>query len=425
MAAKVQFVRGAWWVITHYDGKRKKKRLGPTAAHKRQAEEIARKINAAMALGTFAVAEDSEKPLPCDVELRRWITNYAPTFKPSYEIEAERIIRTHLVPFFGSKDLREIGEADLLGYVRVKLDAGLAPKTIRNALSLLRRVYSLLVREGRLPRNPAARIGELMRRVDRRMATETKVVDSWSPQEVSVLLQVSQELEPRFYPALATLFYTGLRRGELLGLKWEDINFDRSRIHVRRAYVRGHVSTPKSGRGRYVVMAPALAALLLDLLGQRRRELLTHGWGTVPEWVFPSQAGGLHDQDNFERTWRRVRRRAQNLGVRPLRLHCARHTWASLALAAGKSVRWVAEQLGHADPALTLRIYAHVIPDEEPDLSFLDFGGGPGRPYTAPLSKLSPEDETAPAASGRGFSGISGVSEGTRTPDLQGHNLAL
>lgn len=69
-------------------------------------------------------------------------------------------------------------------------------------------------------------------------------------------------------------------------------------------------------------------------------------------------------------------------GVRPLRLHDARHTWATFALCAGKSIRWVSDPLGHADPAFTLRVYAHMLQEEETDLSFADFEG-PGRPYTA------------------------------------------
>ena len=77
-----------------------------------------------------------------------------------------------------------------------------------------------------------------------------------------------------------------------------------------------------------------------------------------------------------------VRRRAQALGVRPLRMHDARHTWATLALDAGKNLRWLSDQIGHADPALTLRVYAHALREEESDLSFADFDGA-GRPNTA------------------------------------------
>jgi hypothetical protein len=87
--------------------------------------------------------------------------------------------------------------------------------------------------------------------------------------------------------------------------------------------------------------------------------------------------------------------------VRPLRLHCARHTWASLALEAGKFVRWVADQLGWADPVLTLRVLARVIPDEETDLSFLNFDG-PERPQTAPPADSEPENENALDPTDRG-----------------------
>ncbi|MEE9606448.1 MAG: tyrosine-type recombinase/integrase [Myxococcota bacterium] len=119
----------------------------------------------------------------------------------------------------------------------------------------------------------------------------------------------------------------------------------------------------------------ALAEILQDLLSERRRACLKHGWREVPEWVFCSETGGTLDGRNLTRTWHRLRRKAQSRGVRPLRLHDARHTYASLALASGKSIRWVASQLGHSNPELTLRVYTHALREEETDLSFLDFGG--------------------------------------------------
>ncbi len=115
--------------------------------------------------------------------------------------------------------------------------------------------------------------------------------------------------------------------------------------------------------------------MLTDLLSERRRACLKGRWTDVPELVFCSETGGPLDERNVTRAWHRVRRKAQKQGVRPLRLHDARHTYASLALASGKSVRWVASQLGHANPELTLRVYAHAMREEETDLSFLDFGG--------------------------------------------------
>ncbi len=391
MAAKVKFDRGAWWVFTHYQGKRKKKRVGPTKANKREAEEIARKINGALALGTFRTGAEESKPLPCDAELQRWHTTYAITMKPTYQALTSGLIRNHLIPHFGSKDLREICDADLLDYIRTKMAAGLTPKTIRNGLSVLRRVLVLLERDGLVNRNPASNIGELIRRVGRASAKEVTEVQYWTREEVSQLLETARQHEPRFAPLLVALFSTGIRRGEALGLQWSDIDFDRSRISIRRSITNAGLSTPKSGSGRIVGMTAGLAEELFDLLTSRRREQLSKGWPEIPSWLFCSETGSPPDPSNVERAWRRVRRRAQKLGVRPLKLHCARHTWATFALHAGRNIRWVADQLGHADPALTLRVYAHAMRNEETDLSFAEFGD-PKRPYTAPRNETELEE---------------------------------
>ena len=225
-----------------------------------------------------------------------------------------------------------------------------------------------------------------MRRVERRVGSEAEEVEHWSRAEVTKLIEIAHTHEPRFGPLLALLFSTGLRRGEALGLQWRDLDFEGPRITVRRSITLAGLTTPKSGKLRRVAMPPGLASQLLDVLGERRREALARGWPDVPEWVFCSQTGTAPDPSNINRVWQRVRRRAQKKGIRPLKLHCARHTWATAALGAGKSIRWVADQLGHSDPALTLRVYAHAMREEETDLSFVDFGGSE-RLYPAPTSE--------------------------------------
>ncbi len=143
-------------------------------------------------------------------------------------------------------------------------------------------------------------------------------------------------------------------------------------------------------------MPTGLAEVLFDLLAVRREEALRFGWGEIPEWVFPSEAGTALDERNLSRAWYRVRRKAQKEGVRPLKLHTARHTYASMALASGKSVRWVADQLGHSSPMLTLKTYAHAMCEEETDLAFADFAVADGtkRPIRPPtrtgLTSASP-----------------------------------
>ncbi len=371
---------------TRYErgGGRKKKRIGSSKADKRQADQIARKINASLALGTFP--SESAKPLPCATELRRWHAVYSATMKPSYVVLTRGLIENHLAPHFGERDLREVREADILEFIGVKRQAGLAPTTIRNSLSLLRRVCVLLGREGMLDRNPVSGVGELIRRVVRASDSEVKEVEHWSRGDIENLIGVAREHEPRFAPMLVLLFSSGIRRGEALGLQWADVDFDRSQIAIRRSITNAGVTTPKSGKARRLAMPSSLAAELFDVFAARRREALAYGWPEIPKWVFCSEVGTAPSPRNVERVWYRVRRRAQKVGVRPLKLHCTRHTWATMALASEKSVRWVADQLGHADPALTIRVYAHALQEEEADLSFAEFGSTK-RPYTAPVDE--------------------------------------
>jgi integrase len=152
------------------------------------------------------------------------------------------------------------------------------------------------------------------------------------------------------------------------------------------------VTTPKSGRGRRVVLPPGLVTELRALRAERSAEALKRGWGEVPPWVFVSRTGTPLDAGRCSRRWDRVRKEAARHGVGALKLHAARHTWATLALASGKSLRWVARQLGHADPSLTLKVYSHALPEEEHDLGFADFGAVTKRQQASPVLAARPEE---------------------------------
>ena len=155
-----------------------------------------------------------------------------------------------------------------------------------------------------------------------------------------------------------------------------------ARALPRTSITAGARTSSKRARSSSLHMTESLTTELFELLALRRRQVLARGWKETPDWVFCSDVGSSIDPRNFSRVWERFRRRAQAEGIRPLKLHATRHTWASMALESGKNIRWVADQLGHADPALTLRVYSHVLKSEERDHSFAEFG--PKRPYTAP-----------------------------------------
>ena len=337
MSAKVRQFGNAWYVVTHHNGVRRKKSFGNSKAAKRDAERNAKQLNDALLKGQSARPRGIG--LACDKQLHEWIRDYAITLKATTLKTNQGLIDNHLIPYFRSRPLDDITERDLLRFIEDRIASGLSSKTIRNALGVLRHVYNLLESEGALVRNPAKNIGSLISKVSNAQATETKQVDSWTRQEVETLLAVVREHEPEFAPFLVTLFSTGMRRGEAMGLQWADVNFDEGFLTIRRSVGTQGESTPKNGRSRRVQMTASLASDLFDLLAKRRIQGMSRGWAEPPKWVFCSEAGTALDPSNVTRVWNRIRRRAQPLGVRPLRIHDARHTWATFALHAGKNIR--------------------------------------------------------------------------------------
>jgi integrase len=218
------------------------------------AEEIVRKIKAKLALGTFEPEAAQVQQIPFGPHLREWHARYSVTFKPRYQETSLAILENHLVPFFGDRDLCSIREADLLDYIRVKLDAGQKPTTILTALSSIRRVLGLAVKEQLISNNPAAGVGQLISRVARSESIEVPQVESWTRAEADTLLHVALEHEPEFAHLFRFLLSTGTRRSEALGLRWEDVDFDRRQISIRRALTKGVSVTPKSGRSRALAM---------------------------------------------------------------------------------------------------------------------------------------------------------------------------
>lgn len=185
-------------------------------------------------------------------------------------------------------------------------------------------------------------------------------ITPFTREEVGVFLEVARTHYPREYPLFLCAVLTGMRLGELLGLQWDDIDFHGGFIVVRRGRVRNCTTSPKSGRSRRVDMADTLADVLRDLQRAHRAEALKKGWGEVPVWVFCSTTGAPLDANNLrKRVFHKVLEKA---GLRQIRMHDLRHGFASLLLAAGESIAYVRDQLGHSSIQLTVDVYGHLIP---------------------------------------------------------------
>jgi len=261
--------------------------------------------------------------------------------KPSTLADYRSVIRAHLLPAFGSLRVEDVTAERIEAW---KGTLRMSNRTKVKLLTVLNGVMARARRVHRLPVNPMADVEKPRHR-------RSTAIDVFSPEEVLALVAAAEsEQDGAIY---LTAAFTGLRRGELVALRWRDVDFAARRIRVSGSYAGGRLTTPKSGKVRSVPLAPAVADAL-GRLGQR--ELFTG----EDDLVFPGVAGGYLDASALSRRYKAALKRA---GLRPLRFHDLRHTFGTRMIAVA-DIRRVQEWMGHADVATTMK-YLHYV--ERPD----------------------------------------------------------
>jgi integrase len=310
-----------------------------------------------------------------------WLKVYA---KPNVKVRTyeayETSLRVHLVPEFGDLLLSEISRKAIDSLVadwlaggpdyqeRVRLareieakrakeedrdprpvKLGRSPGTISNALTPLREMLGHAVEWEYLTANPA--LGVKRPRIER---TEMHVLGA---EEVGKLLEAARDRRASAYayPLLLTAVTTGVRRGELLALRWGDVDWNSGRVWVRRNVTRsGRFQEPKTrGSVRAIAMMPSLATAL-------RLHRMASAWKDEDDLLFPSETGGPLDGGNLVR--REFKPALRRAGLPQIRFHDLRHSFASLLIAQGEHPKLISEQLGHASVQITLDRYGHLLP---------------------------------------------------------------
>lgn len=195
---------------------------------------------------------------------------------------------------------------------------------------------------------------------------------------------IIQEQFPRFYPLVVCGFRTGLRIGELIGLKWVDIDFYNRLILVERNITRGKITTPKSKSSRRQVrMTSQLVRVLKEHKRREKVKRLNKGWGEMPEWVFCNGNGAFINYGNFVyRVWNKAMEKS---GLRRRSPHDMRHSCATLRLSKGDSMAEVSKEMGHGTPNITYGTYYKWLPKESrSDIDELD-----GMPKDTTIRNLS------------------------------------
>lgn len=320
---------GGWQVDIRHRGKRLRMRCPGTTRAEAQAYETylrgelakrgdPRHVGAAVpTLADFAKA---------------WMQDYVMENKPSERRGKELILRVALVPAFGASRLDRIGTHEVQRFKREQLERGLSPKTVNNRLTVLRRLLRSAQEWGLVDTVPLITPLRVPPPSFRFLAVD----------EVRRLAERAHS--PLVRAMIVCAAHTGLRLGELCGLSWPDIDFERRQLCVRRSLVDGVLDTPKNNRTRYVPMTNDVV-----------REL-----GALPrngEGVFLFRDHRIIDVSAAK--W--LHRACQNAGIDRIGWHVLRHTFASELVSRGVPLAVVRDLLGHSTIKMTER-YAHLAP---------------------------------------------------------------
>jgi integrase len=289
--------------------------------------------------------------------LDRWLKDVRDTVRQSTYERYGYAIGPHIKPALGHIKLKDLTPVQVRWFYRERLDSGLAPATVHKLHVVLHKALKAVVADGLIPRNAAA--GLKLPRIIR------EEVDPLNPQEARRLLEAAcgHRLEALYVLAINT----GMREGELLALKWDDVNLERGVLRVRRTlsrtdkgYVLGEPKTKKSRR-TIRLTAGAVEALRAHLSRQLKEMERVGSLYQPGGLVFATTTGTLVNPSNLRnRSFKPLLRRA---GLRPIRFHDLRHTCATLLLLKDVSPKVVSEMLGHASVSITLDIYSHLLPD--------------------------------------------------------------
>ncbi len=297
--------------------------------------------------------------------------------KPSTLGEYESMLRVHLGPGFTETPLTAVTPARVERYVRDRLRAGSSPKTVRNQLGLLHSVFRFGQKRGWCTANPTSQVDR-----PRDLPTDADIRFLDGDELQALLARVpSDALGAVEAPLYLTAAMTGLRQGELLALRWHDVDWVAGRLRVRRAWVRGEYGTPKSKRStRSVPLADQVAQALEQRFG-------SSAYQADDDLVF----GHPHLGTPLDRSklLKRFKAAAQAAGLGSVRFHDLRHTFGTRMASAGVSMRTLQEWMGHRDFKTTL-IYADYAPStQERELVQRAFAPGPSSSRSSQRRSLS------------------------------------
>jgi integrase len=285
----------------------------------------------------------------------KWRAGLGGGIKPSTAASYRSILEHQLIPAFGPRQLASLTVDDVNIYLAAR-EGTLKPKTLRNHLVLLGKLFGDAMESGYLAINRLAK-SKALRRPRALRPEDDAEVEILDAAEVNQLLD---QVSPHYLSLYITAVSTGMRLGELLAFQWGDVAWSTRQLRVRRSLYKGQCFLPKSKKSRRAIdvgdqVLGALRALERARYGEA---------GAPPDaHVFLRPDGTLIDPDNLRnRVWEPAVKAA---GLRHVTQHSLRHTYASLLIAQGENPKYISEQLGHASIQITMDRYGHLFPNQK------------------------------------------------------------
>jgi integrase len=301
--------------------------------------------------------------------IERWLPVQEARLRKSTHNAYRRNIELHVIPALGKRQLDQLSPEDIDVFYAALLKSGrkkrpgekgpargLAPKTVHNIHVMLNKALGDAARKGTVVRNVVA-----LADAPSLQARKRPEIKAW---EVDQLVRFLDAIAPhRMAPALYFAAHTGMRRGEVLGVRWRDLDLDAGQVSVRQALVsvayEVSISDVKTGTSRRTIDIDADVVQVLKDWHKVRTEERDGVEPTADDLVFVKADGTSMHPDIFSQLFDRT---VAKIDVPNITLHDLRHTHATLLLKAGVNVKVVSERLGHANIAFTMHVYQHVLP---------------------------------------------------------------
>jgi integrase len=339
-------------------GKRKQKKKRGFKTKKEAEKFLSEQLNS-INNGTYFEPKD----ITLSEFLDYWLVNYAKSSVAERTFEHYLyIISQHIKPTIGNIKISNLQPFHLQEYYTQKLKTGkikgggLSAQSVNHHHRLISKVLKDAVKWQFIARNVAEAVSPpKIKKVE---------MQTWTNAQVKTFLNEAKESS--YYTIYLTTIYTGMRRGEVLGLRWQDIDFDNNIIYVRQSLqevkkVGLTFKEPKSGKSRSITITPSLTKELKKVFKQQLEDKLLFGQLYHDlDLVFAQKNGKPVQPTEMARNYRKIVERS---GLHYIRFHDLRHTHATLMLQQGVHPKIVSERLGHSKIGITMDTYTHVLPN--------------------------------------------------------------